>query len=137
RGGRRRRCGDAGQGGGLDGGSGRTPHDGLRVSFSYGPPGVPRRGVLTTAANLLLDSLWLHVCIPALAAAHRAALVHAPVNWAPLWSPCPTVVTVHDLAWERMPEAFPRAFRAWARLLARRSRRRAPRGIAGSHATAL
>src|SRR5262245_21478637 len=134
---RRRRTGVARHVRGLEAAIGGTSHDALRVSFSYGPPGVPRRGVLTTAANLLLDSLWLHVCIPALAAAHRAALVHAPVNWAPLWSPCPTVVTIHDLAWERMPEAFPRAFRAWARLLARRSVRRARLVIAVSNATAL
>ena len=134
---RRRRTGVARHVRGLDRAIAAVPHDGLRVAFQYGPPGVPRRGALTTAANLILDSLWLHLWVPAMATARRAALVHAPVNWAPLWSPCPTVVTIHDLAWERMPEAFPRAFRAWARLLARRSVRRARLVIAVSHATAL
>ena len=80
--------------------------------------------------------LWLHVLLPFTAWRRRAAVLHAPVNWGPWWSPCPTVVTIHDLSWERVPEAFPENFRRYARLFARRSTRRARRVIAVSESTA-
>ena len=112
-----------------------APSD-VRVAFRYGPPGVPRRGSVTGLVNLLIDLLWLHVWLPLDALARRAAVIHAPVNWAPWWSPCPTVVTVQDLSFERLPEAYPSGFRRYARLFARRSARRAAVVIATSHATA-
>jgi glycosyltransferase involved in cell wall biosynthesis len=74
--------------------------------------------------------------LPLIALRRRAALVHAPVTWGPWWSPCPTVVTVHDLSWERVPSAFPENFRRYARLFARRSVKTAQRVIAVSESTA-
>lgn len=113
-----------------------TPPSDLRVEWVYGPPGLPRLGRLTSAGNLLLDLVWLHVLLPLIAMRRRAAVLHAPVNWGPWWSPCPTVVTLHDLSWERVPEAFPENFRRYARMFARRSARRAARVIAVSDSTA-
>jgi len=113
--------------------SGRS---GVRVRFRYGPPGLPRRGRLTRLANLVLDLLWLHVWLPIEAIAQRADAIHAPVNWAPWWAPCATVVTVQDLSFERLPEAYPDGFGRYARLFARRSARRATVVIATSSATA-
>ncbi|WP_217922595.1 glycosyltransferase family 4 protein [Miltoncostaea oceani] len=111
------------------------PASDLRVEWIYGPPGLPRMGRLTSWGNLLIDMLWLHVLLPAAAARRRAAVLHAPVTWGPWWSPCPTVVTMHDLAWERVPEAFPENFRRYARLFARRSVKKAARVIAVSEST--
>jgi glycosyltransferase involved in cell wall biosynthesis len=108
----------------------------LRIEWVYGPPGLPRRGRLTSIGNLALDLLWLRVLLPFAAWRRRASLLHAPVTWGPWWSPCPTVVTIHDLAWERVPEAFPERFRRYARLFARRSVRTASRVIAVSESTA-
>jgi glycosyltransferase involved in cell wall biosynthesis len=108
----------------------------LRVEWMFGPPGLPRRGWHTSIGNLVLDSLWLHVWVPLTAWRRRAAAVHAPMNWAPWWTPCPTVVTVQDLCWERLPEAYPSGFRRYASLLARRSTRRARVVVAVSRATA-
>ena len=112
------------------------PPDGLRVEWLMGPPGLPRRGRLTSVGNLLLDLAWLHAWVPLAAWRRRAALVHAPVNWAPWWSPAPAVVTVHDLAWERVPEAFPAGFRRYARVFARRSVHRSRLVMADSEQTA-
>lgn len=114
----------------------RRPASDLRVEWVYGPPGLPRRGKLTSIGNLLLDLLWLHVLLPLAALRRRAAIIHAPVTWGPWWSPCPTVVTMHDLSWERVPEAFPENFRRYARFFARRSVARAQRVIAVSDSTA-
>lgn len=108
----------------------------LRVEWVFGPPGLPRLGRLTSIGNLLLDLLWLHVLLPLIAIRKRAAVLHAPVNWGPWWCPCPLVVTIHDLSWERVPEAFTDGFRRYARLFARRSVRRAVRVIAVSESTA-
>lgn len=112
------------------------PASDLRVEWVYGPPGLPRRGKLTSIGNLLLDLFWLHVCLPFIAWRRRAALLHAPVTWGPWWCPCPMVVTMHDLSWERVPEAFPENFRRYARIFARRSVRKAVRVIAVSESTA-
>jgi glycosyltransferase involved in cell wall biosynthesis len=111
------------------------PASDLRVEWVFGPPGLPRLGRLTSWGNLVIDMLWLHVLLPLAALRRRAAVLHSPVNWAPWWSPCPSVVTMHDLAWERVPEAFPDNFRRYARLFARRSVRRATRVIAVSEST--
>ncbi len=111
------------------------PAPDLRVEWVYGPPGLPRLGRVTSWGNLLLDLIWLHVLLPLAAMRRGAAVLHAPVTWGPWWSPCPMVVTMHDLAWERVPEAFPENFRRYARLFARRSVKKAVRVIAVSEST--
>jgi len=111
------------------------PAPDLRVEWVFGPPALPRLGRITSYANLMLDLLWLHVILPLTAMRRRAAVIHSPVNWAPWWSTCPTVVTIHDLSWERVPDAFPESFRRYARRFARRSVKRAVRVIAVSEST--
>ena len=112
-----------------------APED-LRVDWTAGPPGLPRRNRLTSVGNLALELLWLHLALPLLAWWRGAALVHAPMNWAPRWCPCPVVVTVQDLSFERLPGAYPAGFRLYARLFARSSARRARLVIVSSEATA-
>jgi glycosyltransferase involved in cell wall biosynthesis len=113
-----------------------NPASDMRIEWVFGPPGLPRRGRLTSWGNLLLDVVWVHVVLPLIALRRRAAVLHAPVAWGPWWCPCPMVVTMHDLAWERVPEAFPDGFRRYARAFALRSVRRAVRVIAVSESTA-
>jgi glycosyltransferase involved in cell wall biosynthesis len=114
----------------------QNPASDLRVEWVFGPPGLPRLGRITSFGNLFLDMLWLHLLLPFTAWRRRAAVLHAPANWGPWWSPCPTVVTLHDLSWERVPEAFPENFRRYARLFARHSARHARRVITGSESAA-
>jgi alpha-1,3-rhamnosyl/mannosyltransferase len=106
------------------------------VHFAYGPPGLPRRNRLTRLANLAIDLAWLHIGVPTVAWRRRAKVIHAPVNWLPWWSPSRTVVTVQDVAWERVPESYPAFFRAYARLFARRSVARADVVMTTSQSTA-
>ena len=47
----------------------------------------------------------------------------------PPFSPCPVVVTIHDLSFEHLPETFKRRSRAQLRLTVRRSAKRAARVI--------
>lgn len=113
-----------------------APPADLRVQWLSGPPGLPQKNRLTTLGNLALDLMWTHVCLPLIALRRRADAVHATFNWAPAWAPCPTVVTLHDLAWERRPDDFPAGFRRYASVFARRSARRARIVVTPSQATA-
>lgn len=111
---------------------GREP----RVRMLMGPPPLPRRNALTSLGNLLLDLAWTHVALPLLAVRHRASAIHSTFNWAPLVSPCPRIVTVQDLTFERMPEEYDPGFRRFASIFTRLSARRATRVITISEATA-
>jgi len=59
-----------------------------------------------------------------LARTARADVLHHPLPALAVRAPCPQVVTVHDLAFERLPELFSPGFRRWAS----RAHRRAARG---------
>ena len=50
---------------------------------------------------------WTLVGLPRAAARAGVDLIHAPAYTAPFWSPAPTVVTVHDVSYERHPEWYP------------------------------
>jgi glycosyltransferase involved in cell wall biosynthesis len=62
------------------------------------------------AATLVRDAVWYPAGLPR--AARDADLLHCPTYRGPLRTPLPLVVTVHDLAVFRHPEAFNR----WSRL---------------------
>jgi glycosyltransferase involved in cell wall biosynthesis len=73
---------------------------------------------------------------PGLLRRHMVDLFHTPFFDAPLLAPCPVVVTIHDLIFDRYPEYMPqRHFRLYYRLMMRLSLRRATRIIAVSEAT--
>ncbi len=50
---------------------------------------------------------WEQVRLPRLLRARRAELLHAPDSFLPLRRSCPAVLTVHDLAFQAMPEDMP------------------------------
>lgn len=133
---RRRHTGTATYINGLIAAIGRAGADDIRLHVVTGPPPLPRRGRLTRIGNLVLDLVWTHIALPFIALRRRARVIHAPFNWGPALAACPTVVTVHDLAWERVPETFPGFFRRYARIFTRLTARRAARIVAVSQATA-
>lgn len=97
----------------------------------------PAGGGLGSLRNAARDARWLHVALPAAARRLRVDVVHHPL---PAWSPAfgvPQVITVHDLAFERLPEAFDRGYRSWARVVHRLAADRAAAVICVSQATAL
>ncbi|MFH1084173.1 MAG: glycosyltransferase family 1 protein, partial [Chloroflexota bacterium] len=78
---------------------------------------------------------WEQALQPWAARHTRLALLHAPVNVAPLATTCPTVVTIHDLAVFLFPELFRPARRLYQQTLTRASVRRAAAVIAVSAST--
>ncbi len=71
------------------------------------------------------NPLWrLAVQLPLLSRKHDLDLLHLQYI-APLWSPVPTAVTIHDVLFEDFPEYFGKLFVLRSRLLMRRSSRTA------------
>ncbi len=72
-------------------------------SRSSSANGVIARG-LGTVGNLF----WTYVFLPSVLWKMRADVLHAPAFIAPIASPCPVVVTVHDVTYLLYPSHFPR-----------------------------
>src|SRR5215213_3595331 len=75
---------------------------------------APAGGGAGSARNLALDQLWTQRELPRRARAAKADVIHHPLPALAVRAPCPQVVTVHDLAFERLPEWFAPAFRRYA-----------------------
>jgi glycosyltransferase involved in cell wall biosynthesis len=86
--------------------------------------------------NWATDAYWTAVELPRRVRECRADLLHHPLPAHSAVAACPQVVTVHDLAFERLPECFDRAYRTHASVAHRRAARRAAAVIAVSETTA-
>jgi glycosyltransferase involved in cell wall biosynthesis len=76
--------------------------------------------------------LWEHLAQPWVLRRIKADLVHGPVFVAPLIGTCPTVITIHDLSFIRLPRLFRPGNRLYLTAMTRLSARRARRLIAVS-----
>lgn len=96
----------------------------------------PAGGGLGSLRNLGADARWAALGLPTLARRLRADLVHHPLPSRARLPGIPQVVTVADLAFERLPECFDRRFRAYAHLAHRAAARRAAAVVCVSETTA-
>jgi glycosyltransferase involved in cell wall biosynthesis len=96
----------------------------------------PAGGGLGSVRNAAADRWWTAVELPRRAAAARADVIHHALPAVAAIGPAPQVVTLHDLAFERLPEAFDPRFRAFARRVHRAAARRAAAVVCVSEATA-
>ena len=97
---------------------------------------LPAGGGLGSIANAARDLVWSAVQVPQLARAAHATVVHHPL---PALAPNiggAQVVTVHDLAFEVMPEAFDANYRRYTAFAHRIAAKRAAMVIAVSDSTA-
>lgn len=115
-----------------------------RFTAFVGPDGLPREpsvGRLRYRVAPLrterppLRILWEQAIAPVELRALGIDLLHCPANVVPLAAPCPTVVTVHDLSFERFPHLFHRANRVYLGAMVRLAVRLARRVIAVSEST--
>jgi glycosyltransferase involved in cell wall biosynthesis len=97
------------------------------------PP--PAGGGAGSARNLARDAWWTQVALPRRAREANADVLHHPLPALARTAPCPQVVTVHDLAFERLPDHFAPAFRRWASLTHRRAACRADAVVCVSQTT--
>ncbi len=84
----------------------------------------------------LLRIVWEQTLFPLALRQQDFALVHGLVNVLPLPTKLPSIVTVHDLSFLRMPDKFQRAKRWYLTQLCRASVTKADHVIAVSHQTA-
>ena len=96
----------------------------------------PAGGGLGSVRNLALDQRWTQVELPRRARVEQADVIHHPLPALAINAPCPQVVTIHDLAFERLPDCFSPAFRRYASQMHRRAARGAQAVVAVSETTA-
>jgi glycosyltransferase involved in cell wall biosynthesis len=96
----------------------------------------PAGGGLGSVRNLAADAWWTAVELPRLASENRAELIHHPLPALAPKSAVPQVITVADLAFERLPDCFDRRYRTYARVMHRAAARRASAVICVSETTA-
>ncbi|HEU5097562.1 MAG TPA: glycosyltransferase family 1 protein [Roseiflexaceae bacterium] len=98
--------------------------------------------LLPEAGNIRPRMVYPYNAYLRLAAMLPLELLRRPVDvlhaqgWGPVWSPCPMVLTVHDIGWESFPEIYPKALALRLSYLVRSSARRAALIIASSRYTA-
>lgn len=95
----------------------------------------PAGGGAGSARNLAHDAWWTQVALPRAARAASADVLHHPLPALARRAPRPQVVTVHDLAFERLPGHFDPAFRRWASITHRRAARAAGAVVCVSQTT--
>jgi glycosyltransferase involved in cell wall biosynthesis len=116
--------------------------DKLRYTILLGEGTLPPNVSLTPLRSRWPTSrapvrvLWEQLVQPWVLRRIKASLMHGPVFIAPLLTPCPTVVTIHDLSFIRLPDLFRPANRLYLKVLTRLSAQRARRLIAVSAHTA-
>lgn len=93
------------------------------------------RNVSPATRRPLVRILWEQFVQPLVCNSERFDLLHAMAFVAPLLAALPTVVTIYDLTFQKLPQNFRAANRAYLSLFARLSCRRAARVIAISHNT--
>jgi len=96
-----------------------------------GPAGWAR-----SAANLMLDALWLNVGLPRAVRLSGADLVHHPLPAHSRRIGVPQVSTVHDLAFFELPAGYGRLWRRLAMRAYRRAARRSAAIVCPSEASA-
>ncbi len=104
--------------------------------WPQGQKGLNLRYTRWPAAAPLPRIIWEQTVLPLAARAEQADLLHGLVNTLPLATTVPSVVTVHDLSFLRLPDRFPRLKQLYLAGLCRASVRKARRVIAVSRQTA-
>ena len=98
-------------------------------------PHLRLREVRGVSKSRLMRILWEQTVLPVLLMRSRASLLHAPAYVAPMLSPCPLVLTVHDLHVMTHPQFCGRENRMHYKLLMPPSIRRANKIIVFSEHT--
>jgi glycosyltransferase involved in cell wall biosynthesis len=97
----------------------------------------PAGGGVGSLKNLATDRWWTAFQLPGLARRAGADVLHHPLPAFARWTSIPQVVTVHDLAFQRIPQHFDRRYRRYARLSHRGAALASQAVLCVSEATAL
>jgi glycosyltransferase involved in cell wall biosynthesis len=104
----------------------------LQMDVLNGSSRVRRVGLATSALRAAGDIFWTHVRLPSLLWKGGADLLHAPAFIAPVASPCPMVITIHDVTYLLYSSHFSNWWTAYMRLVMPPAVRSAAAIICGS-----
>jgi glycosyltransferase involved in cell wall biosynthesis len=107
---------------------------GVNHALLHAPPSVKLHSSRLPTTNPLARIAWEQVIAPSVLLRDRPDVLLCPLNVVPLLSPCPSVVTVHDLAFLRF-DLHKRAKRRYLSALTRLSVKRAAHVITVSEFT--
>lgn len=97
-----------------------------RASTEAGPPpDLPLETSFFPAGSPLGGMLWEQTILNRMVKKTRVQVLFSPANVAPLHTPVPSVVTIHDLAFLLFPEYYSRTFATYYRQLVPRVARQA------------
>jgi len=85
--------------------------------------------------NQILKILWAHGYLPWAIRQKKVDVFHEPSFIPPVFKKCPTVITVHDIAYEYVPFCYTRRNRLYLRTLLARSLKQSDAVIAVSEST--
>jgi glycosyltransferase involved in cell wall biosynthesis len=80
----------------------------LRMDIMGGNHRLTQGARPSAAVHATGNVLWTHVCLPLLLSRNDADVVHAPAFVAPTVSPCPVIITIHDVSYLLYPSHFAR-----------------------------
>lgn len=99
--------------------------DDLELIPVCGPKPNPNKNLALRGLNLASVLFWTHIRLPLFLKIHHIDILHMPAMTAPLYSPCPVVVTVHDAHFITHPQARDRLWLTYFRLAVRFTVRKA------------
>ena len=85
--------------------------------------------MVTKLCNALIDIFYMHCWVPGSVLLKNIDLIHFPANIIPIFSPCLSVVTIHDMMFVRYPESYDPDYLKFANLFFPLSARRADKII--------
>jgi len=91
------------------------------------------RNFLQRATKTLRSIAWTHAALPARTWKKHFDLLHAPAFLAPVLSPCPVVITIHDVTYLLYPSHFSRWWVSYLKTVMPPATRSAAAILCGSH----
>jgi glycosyltransferase involved in cell wall biosynthesis len=111
--------------------------DGVEIETVVNPNRrPPAGGGVGSVRNFLVDRRWTSIQLPRVARRARMEVIHHPLPAFSRWAGVPQVLTVHDLAFEVLPQHFDRRFRRYAQIAHRSAARASEAVVCVSAATA-
>jgi len=112
----------------------QRPDDSIDTTAGF--PRARRGHRIFRYANAAADLLWLTAASRVVYLRRGSDVWYSPANILPIGPLLPSVVTIHDVSFLIVPEAFDRRYRSWATAMFRRSARKADRILVDSAYTA-
>jgi len=78
---------------------------------------VKKKNILARLLNGIRDILWIQIVLPTMLKKNKIDILFCPAFVSPIFSTCPTIVTIHDMGLLRYPETCDKLSRFYFRTL--------------------